>query len=244
MNKFLLFFQKRLLPNFLVILYAGVSVAIASAAAYKLSQPLLQTKEERTGNTLPAKTEINTEPMDSEETDDFANPLANIDFIESFPNILDITSIEDENQSTLSQNSSTQSLSNSPRNNNQNNNLAAANTNPTGNNNNNSSATVSTSLAASNSSACIITLFGKQYDVTPLIQAHPGGNVFQCGTDQTVLYTSQHGTNVKRMQPYLVTTSLASSSTNNSTTIGNANNTTARWEEDDERDDFSEFDDD
>ena len=56
------------------------------------------------------------------------------------------------------------------------------------------------------SAACIITLFGKQYDVTSLRNTHPGGDVFVCGTDQTALYTGKHGTNLNRMQPYLVPT--------------------------------------
>lgn len=51
---------------------------------------------------------------------------------------------------------------------------------------------------------CIVTLFGKQYDVTPLITGHPGGNVFTCGTDMTAIYQGQHGTDVSRMQKYLV----------------------------------------
>jgi hypothetical protein len=52
---------------------------------------------------------------------------------------------------------------------------------------------------------CIVTLFGVQYDVAPLqpTGAHPGGNIFVCGTDMTAVYTSMHGTNVARMVPYL-----------------------------------------
>jgi hypothetical protein len=51
---------------------------------------------------------------------------------------------------------------------------------------------------------CIITLFGKQYDVTRLQTTHPGGNVFVCGTDQSAAYQAQHGTDMSRMAPYLV----------------------------------------
>lgn len=57
------------------------------------------------------------------------------------------------------------------------------------------------------SSNCIITLFGKQYDITSLLTTHSGGNVFQCGTDMTASYQSRHGTNLSRMAPYLVNTS-------------------------------------
>lgn len=53
---------------------------------------------------------------------------------------------------------------------------------------------------------CIITLFGKQYDVSPLQTTHTGGNIFNCGTDMTAVYQGQHGTDVTRMQPYLVST--------------------------------------
>lgn len=55
------------------------------------------------------------------------------------------------------------------------------------------------------SNRCIVTLFGLQYDVTVLANSHSGGNIFVCGTDMTVTYQSQHGTNVSRMAQYLVT---------------------------------------
>jgi len=54
------------------------------------------------------------------------------------------------------------------------------------------------------STGCIITLFGKQYDVTTLQNTHSGGNVFNCGTDMTAVYQGQHGSDVSRMQKYLV----------------------------------------
>ena len=77
-----------------------------------------------------------------------------------------------------------------------------------------------TNGSTTNSSACIITLFWKQYDVTSLQSGHPGGNVFKCGTDQTVLYQSQHGTDLSRMQPYLVTGSNSSSSSGSTSLSG------------------------
>jgi hypothetical protein len=52
---------------------------------------------------------------------------------------------------------------------------------------------------------CIITVFGKQYDVTSLQTSHTGGNIFVCGTDMTATYQSMHGTDVTRLIPYLVT---------------------------------------
>lgn len=59
---------------------------------------------------------------------------------------------------------------------------------------------------AATSSSCIITLFGKQYDVTALQASHTGGNIFACGTDMTATYQAMHGTDVSRMIPYLVIT--------------------------------------
>lgn len=61
--------------------------------------------------------------------------------------------------------------------------------------------------------SCIVTLFGKQYNVISLQQTHSGGNIFNCGTDMTSVYQAQHGTDVSKMSKYLVT--------------GNSGNTTA-----------------
>ena len=118
MNKFLLFFQKRLLPNFLVILYAGVSIAIASAASYKFSQTLPQTKQrQEINNILQAKTESDIKSTDTEETNNSTNLLADVDINENSPKILGVAFDENENQSTLLQNPRTQSSLNSLRNN-------------------------------------------------------------------------------------------------------------------------------
>lgn len=54
-----------------------------------------------------------------------------------------------------------------------------------------------------NPNACIISLFGKQYDVAPLRSTHSGGDIFACNTDMTAVYQGKHGTNVSRMQPYI-----------------------------------------
>jgi predicted heme/steroid binding protein len=79
-------------------------------------------------------------------------------------------------------------------------------TSPT--NNSSVSGTVSISATASDTSvtgsACVVTLFGLQYDVTQLRSTHSGGDMFNCGTDMTTLYQSTHSTNVTRMQPYLI----------------------------------------
>lgn len=51
---------------------------------------------------------------------------------------------------------------------------------------------------------CIVTLFGQKYDVTYLRNTHSGGDVFKCGTDMTEIYKDKHGTNLDRMQNYLL----------------------------------------
>ena len=51
---------------------------------------------------------------------------------------------------------------------------------------------------------CVVTIFGKQYDVSPLQTTHSGGNVFVCGTDMTTTYQGMHGTDVTRILPYLI----------------------------------------
>jgi cytochrome b involved in lipid metabolism len=72
-----------------------------------------------------------------------------------------------------------------------------------------------TPASTSASNTCIITLFGLQYDVTELRNTHSGGDVFNCGTDETQSYVKQHGSSVSRMSKYLVTNT-ASSTTGSS----------------------------
>jgi len=69
---------------------------------------------------------------------------------------------------------------------------------------------------STNTNACIVTLFGNQYDVTSLRQTHSGGDVFVCNSDMTTTYQNQHGTNLSRMQPYLVTGSTTNTNTGQS----------------------------
>ena len=87
-----------------------------------------------------------------------------------------------------------------------------------------------------NSGRCIITVFGKSYDVTPLQTSHPGGNVFVCGADNSSAYQSAHGTNVSRIQPYLVTTNTGStgSSGNQTTPVPTPGSGNFEFEDDDE----------
>ena len=51
---------------------------------------------------------------------------------------------------------------------------------------------------------CIVTIFGVQYDVSPLQTSHTGGNIFTCGTDMTATYQGMHGTNVSRIAPFIL----------------------------------------
>jgi predicted heme/steroid binding protein len=72
--------------------------------------------------------------------------------------------------------------------------------------------------SSSTSSSCIVTLFGKRYNVSRLKATHSGGDIFQCGTDMSNSYSQQHGSNVSRMAAYLITAS-------GNTTAGSGGNT-------------------
>lgn len=73
--------------------------------------------------------------------------------------------------------------------------------------------------SSSAATGCIVTVFDKQYDVTPLRKTHTGGDVFTCGTDMSAAYEANHGTKVGMIAKYLVSsdtvTSVSSVSTNN-----------------------------
>ena len=51
---------------------------------------------------------------------------------------------------------------------------------------------------------CIVTIDGNKYDVTNLKKTHSGGDIFVCNTDMSNSYHNQHGTNLARMERYLV----------------------------------------
>ena len=65
-------------------------------------------------------------------------------------------------------------------------------------------ATVKVTPKPTVSTACIITVSGKRYDVTRLRSTHSGGNIFKCGTDMTNTYQQMHGTSVKLISRYLI----------------------------------------
>lgn len=79
---------------------------------------------------------------------------------------------------------------------------------------------VATAQQATNPNACIVTLFGKQYDVTTLRSTHSGGNIFSCGTDMTTVYQNRHGTDMSRMQQYLVSTAPSQTGGSSQTATG------------------------
>lgn len=54
------------------------------------------------------------------------------------------------------------------------------------------------------SGKCIITLFGKEYDVTTPNGQGKNGDLFNCGGDMTSKYSAKYGTNVDKMQQFLV----------------------------------------
>jgi len=86
-------------------------------------------------------------------------------------------------------------------------------------------ASVSVGGASSVSSGCIITLFGKQFDVTSLRSTHSGGDIFSCGTDMTTIYQGRHGTNLTRMQQYAVNASTQVSSVTGTAGTSSSGNT-------------------
>jgi cytochrome b involved in lipid metabolism len=55
------------------------------------------------------------------------------------------------------------------------------------------------------STACIITINSQKYDVTQYRFQHPGGNVFQCGTDMSTIFADKHPQSyLNKIQSYLI----------------------------------------
>lgn len=53
-------------------------------------------------------------------------------------------------------------------------------------------------------SPCIITIEGNKYDVSTLRGIHPGGDIYECGTDMTTTFIEQHGNDFQRIEKYRV----------------------------------------
>ncbi|MFW5702344.1 MAG: hypothetical protein ACOCXP_00045 [Candidatus Dojkabacteria bacterium] len=49
---------------------------------------------------------------------------------------------------------------------------------------------------------CIITVNGEKYDVQPLRDQHPGGDIFDCGDDMSETFAEGHGDDFARLIPY------------------------------------------
>lgn len=97
----------------------------------------------------------------------------------------------------------------------------------------------STTQASTTTGGCVIQLFGKNYDVAPLKLAHPGGDIFVCGTDMSATYQSQHGTDVSRMAAYEISISQGSSGSSQTSGSSNTQNngTTSSFKHEEERED-------
>jgi|CXWL01.1.fsa_nt_gi hypothetical protein len=90
------------------------------------------------------------------------------------------------------------------------------------------------------SGRCIITLSGKQYDVTTLRSSHSGGDVFVCDSDMTASYQAKHGTNMNRMARYEVTAGGQTGVTGGGTTGTDVAGVGSADEEEDEEEDERE----
>ncbi len=62
-----------------------------------------------------------------------------------------------------------------------------------------------TSAPKTNPNACLIQVDGVSYDVTAFRNQHSGGDIFQCGTDMSSIFWSQHNSKIlNKMAPYKI----------------------------------------
>jgi hypothetical protein len=55
------------------------------------------------------------------------------------------------------------------------------------------------------SSGCEVVLFGERYDLQAFRQVHPGGDIFQCNTDMSAVFSSQHPMDyLAKLAPYKI----------------------------------------
>ncbi len=93
--------------------------------------------------------------------------------------------------------------------------------------------TAKTAAVVDTANRCIITLFGKSYDISSLRSTHSGGDVFTCGADMTSKYQGKHGSSVSMMSRYAY-------DPNNPTAVSPAStggNSNISHDEDEERED-------
>lgn len=61
---------------------------------------------------------------------------------------------------------------------------------------------------SSNSKECFISLFDSQYDLSDFQNEHSGGNIFNCGEDNTKLFEDEHSNKIdqylKILEPYKI----------------------------------------
>ncbi len=53
-------------------------------------------------------------------------------------------------------------------------------------------------------SGCIVTIDGSRYDVESLRSTHPGGDIFECGTDMSAAFHAQHGASLEMISEFIV----------------------------------------
>lgn len=62
-----------------------------------------------------------------------------------------------------------------------------------------------TQMVAPTDGRCLITVRGSQYDVTDFRNRHQGGDIFQCGTDMTDIFNSEHSSSyLRKMARYKI----------------------------------------
>lgn len=91
---------------------------------------------------------------------------------------------------------------------------------------------------SANVQTCIITVFGKTYDVQRLRTTHGGGDIFVCNSDMTTAYQSAHGSNTSRLAAYAVTTSGGQTGQTGQTSGGSTS--VSGSHEDDDKDELEE----
>jgi len=205
-------FSAKAIPIALISITAGSTIATTAAAGYKISQTY-----SRPDNSTSIELSKANQVMETENDSPSDEPSSKLFELAN----------SNDSLNSLAKSSIVPSTTNtkpSPKKN-----TFPTATQPTNNQSN--------SQTIPDPNLCIVTLSGQQYDVTSLRSSHPGGDVFVCGSDQTALYQSQHGSNLSRMQKYLYNpnsgTSTGSSNTNtNANNNTNANSTQTNHEED------------
>lgn len=87
---------------------------------------------------------------------------------------------------------------------------------------------------SANAQTCIITVFGKTYDVQRLRSTHGGGDIFVCNSDMTTAYQNAHGSSTSKLTAYAVTASGGQTGQTGQTSGGS---TSVSGSHDDDRDD-------